>query len=124
MVVLGSRIVIGRRGGRLGFLTFVLKEACSSAYHAGGYDEVGIVVVDGGVLACGDALDAAVGGDAVAVGGAAEVALVELGGVSYLEFDVDALAAVEAFAPDVFAEEVESGEVDLVAVLCGGVVAL
>ena len=101
-----------------------VSEGVAGAYHAGGDDEVGLVVVDGGVLSGGDALDGGVGGEAVAVGGAGEVALVEFGSVAYFEFDVDGVAVVELLAPDVFAEEVEAEEVDLVTVLGCGVVAL
>ena len=90
----------------------------------GGDDEVGVVVVDGGVLAGGDALDAHVGEDGDSLPCANEMPLCEVGGVAYLELHIDGVARIELTAPEVAAEVVEVEQVDAVAILCVGVVAL
>ena len=85
---------------------------------------MGVVVVDGGILAGGDALDAHVGEDGDSLLCANEMPLCEVGGVTYLEFDIDACALVQLAAPEVAAEVVEVEQVDAVAILRVGVVAL
>ena len=92
--------------------------------HAGGDDKVRIAVVNGGVLSGGDALDADVGVDAVALGRAYQAAGGKVGRMADFELDVDGLPAVEGATPQVGAEVVETEQVDLVAVLRIGVVAL
>ena len=50
---------------------------------------MGIVVVDGGILPGGNALNPGVGKDGVAIGSTGQMALDELGGMAYFEFDID-----------------------------------
>ena len=60
---------------------------------------MGVVVVDGGVLAGGDALDAHVGEDGDTLLCADEMALCEFGGVADFEFHIYGGACIELLAP-------------------------
>ena len=60
---------------------------------------MGVVVVDGGVLASGDALHSDVGDYAIAVGGARKVSLGKIGGVAYFEFHIQCFSAFQLFVP-------------------------
>ena len=85
---------------------------------------MGVVVVDGGVLAGGDALDTLVGKNGHALLCTDEVPLCEVGGVAYLELHIDGVACIQLFLPKGTAQIVEVEQVDAVAILCVGVVAL
>ena len=68
-------------------------------YHARGHHKVRIAVVNGGVLAGGDALDADIGVDAVAFGRAHQSAGGEVGGMAYLEFHIYGITCFELLTP-------------------------
>ena len=89
-----------------------------------GDDEVGDVVVDGGVLAGSDALDAHIGEDGNALLCANEMSLREVGGMAYLEFHIYGGACFELLTPKVAAEVMEVEQVNAIAILRIGVVAL
>ena len=85
---------------------------------------MGGVVVDGGVLAGGDALDAHIREDGNALLCANEMSLREVGGMAYLEFHIYGITCFELLTPEVAAEVVEVEQVNTVAILRIGVVAL
>ena len=60
---------------------------------------MGVVVVDGGVLARGDALDANIGEDRDTLLCADEMTLREIGGVAYFELHIYGGACFELLAP-------------------------
>ena len=75
-------------------------------------------------MARGDALDANIGEDRDTLLCADEMALCEFGGVAYFELHIYGDACFELLTPQVVAEVVEVEQVDTVAILCVGVVAL